>query len=903
MPRPPSQPVIQGPEAFLSAIRNSGVALRQQYRGKPIELAERVGLLLPKKPVSIMVEQGLLYPDEAVEQFGADWDTPGLRELVEEVCLGTVDSAAVCGPRGGGKDLCISTPIATPTGWKPIGDIVAGDAVFAPDGSVTKVSVAWPYRRNRCYEVGFSDGSSMIAGEGHQWVVRRSWGASRVMKTSALADSHLTNRGEAMWMVDSTAPLDLPDQDLPIDPYWLGYWLGDGDSHQALISVGRDDVDELQALIGGRRFPDQNGNYRLRFTEMHRVLRATSLLGDKHIPRQYKRASRAQRMSLLSGLMDSDGTIRRDNNNCQLAVQNEALALGFAELVVSMGWKCTVRKKDVGPDWKRAVSYVASFRPTEQVFRLRRKADRLDLTVGQLSRHTSRSIRYVREVPSVTTRCIAVEHPSHMFLAGRQMIPTHNSQIVSFIEFYLTFIELFDALNLGGSELQADQVYRYLLSYIANDPYWKTLIVGGEPMRERTDLEDGCWIRVLTASSKSVRSPHAGGRKPSGRRAGGLLVIDEEAEAEEGIVSAALPTINTAEPSVNIRSSTFHNARGSFADLMENHQEMGYKLYGWDVFDICSGCTCTPGKCESPEPCFREDHTEKYVDPVDGQQLTRVVHKAYCGGKAKHAKGWMPMDEIVKLWRRIKRNHAVWEVEAMGSRPTSKGHVVKNMKKFQSNITDDPADTLYVPGWPTALVVDWGTVKAAVQVWQQQTGDRHVLLECEQIEEAGPSEIVAKLLQMVSLYRSTLVSVRGDIGGGGNYMNKLLEEQHGVHVEDVAFSEAKEAAVAALNVYNDAGSLVIPRQHDVFISQIGSWRRKNGHIVKGNDHTCDAAICYFSKFIDELGLNHIRVGPKAFRTGAVRDDTDAAPGSKTASALVGDHRVAVVRAFGSTGRR
>jgi hypothetical protein len=891
-----NEPQLQGLDAILSAVRDSGTALRQRYDGQPVELAARFHLLLPDKPVKIMLELGVITEEEAIKRFG-DY-VPGLRELVVEVCMGLVESAAVVGPRGGGKALATSTPIPTPSGWKFMGDLVEGDEVFAADGTVCKVIDAWPVIHQRpCYEVEFGDGSRIVADADHRWVARKSWGASRVVTTTQL--------GAGGFLVDSALPLCLPWRDLPVDPYWFGYWLGDGDSTQALISVGRQDIDEVQTMLGGVRIPDKNGNYRLRFTELHRVLRAMGVAGDKHIPRAFKRAATEQRLALLQGLMDSDGTIRKHNNNCQFAVQNEALALGCAELVASLGWKYTIRKKDVGPDWNRAASYVVSFRPTEQVFRLSRKATRLNLNVTQTSRHTSRSIRTVREVVSVPVRCIAVDHPSRLFLAGKQMVPTHNSQGVSFIEFYMVFIRLFDALNLGGSELQADQVYQYLLGYIDSDPYWKALIKGNA-MRERTYTTDNAWIRVLTASSKSVRSPHAGGRKKDGRLAGGILVIDEEAEAEADIVSAALPTINTAVPSVNVRSSTFHNAAGSFADLIDSHEEMGYKLYKWDVFDVCSGCNCPPdptgeGQCMSSELCFREDHIETFHNPDTGQQEERVLHRAYCGGRARYANGWVPMEEILKLWKRLKRNHSTWEVEQMGSRPTSRGYVIEDRNKFRANITDESARSLFVPGCATYINVDWGTGRCGIEVWQDQ-GDRHVLLECELLEETGPTETIARIVSFWQQYANTFAEVRGDLGGGGNYMNKTLTEQYGLPAADVPFSECKEAAVRVWNILNEAGQIVIPREHALFIEQTMKWRRKNGRIDKGNDHLCDSAICYFSRYIDTMGLSHIRIGPKVFHTIAEQPENmhlgHTLMGSKATAPPAAGVRVPVAIGFG-----
>lgn len=478
-----------------------------------------------------------------------------------------------------------------------------------------------------------------------------------------------------------------------------------------------------------------------------------------------------------------------------------------------------------------------------------------------------------------------------------------KSQGVSFIEFFLVFMKMYDALNLGGSELQADQVYKYLVQYLETDEYWRSL-VKGESLRSETHTIDNAWIRVLTASQKSVRSPHAGGRKPGGRMAGGILVIDEEAEADEDIVDAALPTINTARPSVNVRCSTFHNAEGSFADLIDNHVEMGYKLYKWDIFDIMERCECSPGVCESEEVCFREDHTETYTDPETGEEKEKLVHKAYCGGRAQFAEGWLPLSEAEKLWRRMKRSHGRWEVEAMGSRPTTAGHVIKDHVKWAENKTTATGDALYEPGGPIEICVDWGTVAAGISVWQQQfTG--HVCLYAEEMREAGQTQIFGKILELYAMFPEC-ETVAADIGGGGNYLNKSLREDYGIHVRDVNFQQEKEAAAAAWNAYNEAGQLIVPAEFTDFHKQVGNWKRSKGtgRIEKGNDHICDSAICYFAKFIEELGLQHVRVMPQSLNTSGdtVRDRLKAAVdrdfGREVNVDLSGPARIATAVAVG-----
>lgn len=445
-----------------------------------------------------------------------------------------------------------------------------------------------------------------------------------------------------------------------------------------------------------------------------------------------------------------------------------------------------------------------------------------------------------------------------------------KSMGVSFIEFYLWMIEDFDALNFGGSETQAANVYNYLTRYLESEPYWMSLIKGETKISETETIENA-WIKVLTASPKQVRSPHAGGEKRVRGvkvQRGGLLVIDEEAEADPELVATVLPTVNTARPSVTVRSSTFHNAEGSFAEVVDNHVEMGYKLYRFDIFDMCSGCECSGGArdCQHEELCFREDHFEDYIDPDTGALERRLLHKAYCGGRAKYASGHIPLSEIDKMWRRWRRNHNKFEVEAMGSRPGSSGFVIKDRIKLISNKVMDTADSLYVPGSPVSIDVDWGTVAAGLCVWQEQPGEKHVLLHADLVEEAGTTEIFGRILGYWNRYIESVVEVACDIGGGGNYNNDALRTDYCLPVRDVNFAEEKEAGAAAWNIFSEAGRIIIPSEHEDWWDQVKRWKRKNGRIVKGNDHLMDASLCYFAKFIERLGLTNVRVLPRSFRS-------------------------------------
>lgn len=452
-----------------------------------------------------------------------------------------------------------------------------------------------------------------------------------------------------------------------------------------------------------------------------------------------------------------------------------------------------------------------------------------------------------------------------------------KSKGVSFIEFYLWMVEDFECVNIGGSELQADNVYQYIKGYVEDDPFWQNLL-REEMQREKSFKITGAWTRVLAASPKSVRSPHAGGdRKVNGKtiERGGLLVIDEEAEAEPEHVKTAFGMVNTAKPSVIARCSTFHKIGGTFQEVIDHAAEMGYKVYKWDIFDVCAGCDCAEGAgCQSEESCFREDHYEDFIDPESGELKQRLLHKAYCNGRAKYASGWIPYSEIVKMWKNFRRDHARFEVEAMGLRPSSKGYVIRDLNEFAANVTTESAKGLYVKGSPVTICVDWGTAAGGVSVWQEQFGGKLVLLQADLLINNNQTQIVGKILEYAKMYRRELVEIAADIGGGGNYLNPELRDVHGLPVRDVVFNTEKEAAVAAWNSFNEANKLVIPAEFKEFIEQVRGWKRQAGRIGKGNDHLCDSAVCFFAKFIDQLGIVKLSVPPVTFSTGGGKVRTE-----------------------------
>jgi Rad3-related DNA helicase/serine/threonine protein kinase len=475
---------------------------------------------------------------------------PGYEERLAQIEMAKVVAraltertpAVVEAGTGTGKALDVDTPIPTPTGWKRMGDLVAGDVVFDEKGNRTRVTTAFDIMYNRpCYEVEFSDGSSLIADAEHEWVSYtcsdRKWASlpkTKIYKAKnfvtleqlAMLDKliALTQDGDTLsvagaealigghhWSIHrasrelepastkgrsifyprealltttrdrlkrdpseqrrdgraytlvtteqmaatltagaarranhaiaAASPLNLPDADLPIEPYFLGVWLGDGRSYSNQITTADPDlipeiekdsytVRSLKSKPYQYAVDDENGKSKSRWQPgMTGRLRTLGLRLNKHIPAIYLRASEQQRRALLAGLLDTDGTVNRCGA-VEFTTTSPQLAQDVYELVCSLGFRPTLRPgqarlkgKDCGPKWTLA------FTTDQGVFRLEHKikAQKERLLNYSPERNSFRYVTAVKEVPSRPVRCIQVKAKSHLYLAGRSMIPTHNS--------------------------------------------------------------------------------------------------------------------------------------------------------------------------------------------------------------------------------------------------------------------------------------------------------------------------------------------------------------------------------------------------------------------------------------------------------------------------------------------
>lgn len=227
--------------------------------------------------------------------------------------------------------------------------------------------------------------------------------------------------------------LNLPEADLPIDPYVLGLWLGDGTSVRGEITAHPRDHEHYREQIELAGYAVRKWKHPNSFNVvgLNRALRKAGFLSNKRVTDQYLRASAWQRIALLRGLMDSDGHVGQRSKRVEFSNCNERLIDAVVEIAVSLGQKpvkSAPRVTTCQTGARGQKSWRVTWSPTINPFSLPRKADIVDAFSGaQQAKHYHRMIVACDPVETRPMSCITVDSPNSMYLCGRAMIPTHNT--------------------------------------------------------------------------------------------------------------------------------------------------------------------------------------------------------------------------------------------------------------------------------------------------------------------------------------------------------------------------------------------------------------------------------------------------------------------------------------------
>lgn len=505
-----------------------------------------------------------------------------------------------------GKALALDTPVPTPSGWKTMGELKDGDQVFGLDGKSCNVVKAHDVMYGRkCYKVVFDNGEEIIADAEHQWFTQtkaeRSHKHQGTVKTTQQIKDSLIRYGEPNHRIPSCINgVEYEEKDLPIDPYVLGIWLGDGTSDGGTISVGQRDLSEMLQLlatyqtqfdlitkksyVANNYFVRISSSSEIHTKSLRALLKQHNLYKNKHIPADYLFGSRQQRLKLLEGLIDSDGYVMKDGT-CQFCNTAIHLAEQVRSLIGSLGYKTTFKRYIPSFEGKPcAECAVVSFKPIEKVCNLSFKLSRIKIKEAKIQskyRAQWHYIKDVQEVESVPVRCITVDSADNLFLCGKHHIPTHNSTLLTIYALWIAcFNEDQNILIVANKEKTAIEIFRRVrLAYESLNSWLKPGVkeYGVTSMQ----LDNGSRIGISTTTGSAARGQSLN-----------LLLLDELAFLDppsmmEEFWRSVWPTISRAKTSKVLIASTPNGTDNLFYKLYDGavKEENDFKVMTirWDA--------------------------------------------------------------------------------------------------------------------------------------------------------------------------------------------------------------------------------------------------------------------------------------------------------------------------------
>lgn len=517
----------------LSPVGHKGVLACRERHKKRSNMIKRVRAGLPPvTPISVIGDPAWAFAQDSLMAYAclqwAGYEPAAHHHLIakylQKVEQGKLKRLIVQMPPRSGKECAHSTPVLTMDGWKTHGELKPGDFVFHPSGEPVEVLAEFP---NDCCDlfdthqddflVEVSSGEKIRCHANHEWTVfDRCSNQWRTIETKYLVSQTMGygpvgQRGyHYRFKLPDVNPLLFDYIDLPLDPYFLGVWLGDGTStnvdfvYHPKDREPRDEIERRGFFITSEYTHKITGVVKVGFAKqgIRNILRDMNIFADKNIPDIYLQSSLEQRLDLLAGLIDTDGNVERSTGRVFISTVSEKLKDGIVNLLISLGQRpgvyeaqpCVSSSGIVG----KKVVFSIRFQPTLDI---PTKIPRKQIDRVLTNRRLLSIVSVTFEPNGEQGKCIQVDSPDGLYLVGKSLIPTHNSLIIS---------QYFPAWFLGrnpdkrvicasyGQEL-ADDFGRQVRNQIA-DPMFQDIFPG-------VALSDDS----AAAGKFDLASPHKGG--------------------------------------------------------------------------------------------------------------------------------------------------------------------------------------------------------------------------------------------------------------------------------------------------------------------------------------------------------------------------------------------------------
>ncbi len=264
-----------------------------------------------------------------------------------------------------GKCLAKGTKVLLYNGcFKKVEDIVVGDLLMGDDSTPRKV-LQLGQGQEMMYWVRQNRGIAYSVNESHILSLKRSRNEGKhrtgeVLNISVKEYIEKSPKFQSNYKGYKVA-VEFATQHLPIAPYFLGLWLGDGHSYSSRITnTDQEIIDYMQNYANSLGLTLQTytqtgktNNYAItkgeqgqqHFFSLQAELRKLDLLENKHIPQNYLVNNTANRLELLAGLIDSDGSYLDYACGYEITQKNKQLAEQIKFLCDSLGFRTSLTAK------------------------------------------------------------------------------------------------------------------------------------------------------------------------------------------------------------------------------------------------------------------------------------------------------------------------------------------------------------------------------------------------------------------------------------------------------------------------------------------------------------------------------------------------------------------------------
>lgn len=415
------------PQAIAELEKTLGLIKQQQYRTKILDFGlEGPDLIL-----------GTYYGTLGSTALSGGFGWPYMDDMCNGILGG--DVVSIVGRPAMGKALPNDAKVLTLEGWKRNGHLKVGDKLASVDGRPSEVTGVYPQGKLKTYRVVFQDGRTTECSGDHLWEVwYRDWEAPKVLTTLQLIAKMEKSRYKKRLSVRLFSGDWGEDKQFPIDPYVLGALIGDGCFVSTDVRFSTEDAQMIHLMsakllryqlkhVSGPDWRIISGGP----NKLKASLEAMGLWGkkshEKFVPEEYLAGSKAQRLELIQGLMDTDGTVEK-TGSCTFCTTSPELAKQVQQLVWSLGGKSSLRtKKTAG-----RLSYIVgvSLEDRSDAFQMTRKK----ALAGPRTTHTNHRLTIVgvEEAGVVECQCISVSHPDKLYITDDYVV-THNTWFTLYI--------------------------------------------------------------------------------------------------------------------------------------------------------------------------------------------------------------------------------------------------------------------------------------------------------------------------------------------------------------------------------------------------------------------------------------------------------------------------------------